>query len=113
MSCETFVRTHGLGKKFVLYRNAGQRVGDLLFGSGGSGEYWALRDIDLDLRPGTCLGVVGRNGAGKSTLLELICGTSRPSEGAIETSGRIAALLQLGAGFNPDFTGRENVLLVA
>lgn len=113
MSCETFVRARGLGKRFALYRSAGQRVSDMLFGSGSSGEHWALRNIDLDLRPGTCLGIVGRNGAGKSTLLELICGTSRASEGVIETSGRIAALLQLGAGFNPDFTGRENVLLGA
>lgn len=113
MSCEPFVRAKGLGKKYPLYKSAAQRVGDLMFDWGSAGEHWAVRDIDLDLRPGTCLGIVGRNGAGKSTLLELISGILHPSEGVIETSGRIAALLQLGAGFSPDFTGRENVLLGA
>lgn len=113
MSSEPFVRLRGLGKKFALYRSAGQRVGDLLFGWGSAGEHWAVRDVSLELRPGACLGIVGRNGAGKSTLLELVCGILQPSEGTVETAGRIAAMLQLGAGFNPEFTGRENVLLGA
>lgn len=113
MSSEPRVRVRGLGKKFALYRTAGQRVLDLLFGWGSIGEHWAVRDIDLDLRTGDCLGVIGRNGAGKSTLLELICGIQEPSEGTVERVGRVAAMLQLGAGFSPEFTGRENAILAA
>lgn len=113
MSSEPFIKAIGLGKKYALYGTPLQRLGDLLLGTGSSGEHWAVRGVDLELRPGDCIGIVGRNGAGKSTLLEMICGISRPTEGRLETHGRIAALLQLGAGFNPEFTGRENVVLGA
>jgi len=74
-------------------------------------EFWALKDITLDIRAGETVGIVGRNGSGKSTLLQLICGTLNPSQGEIDVRGRIAALLELGSGFNPEFTGRENVFL--
>ena len=108
MSCEAMISARGLGKAYRRYASEAERVGDLFFRRRRGEPKWALRELDLDVAPGEAVGIIGRNGSGKSTLLQLICGTLSPSEGSVSVNGRVAALLELGAGFSPDFTGREN-----
>jgi ABC-type polysaccharide/polyol phosphate transport system ATPase subunit len=107
------VCAHKVSKVFHLYRRPSDRILELfpfLFKPAHT-DFWALREVSFRVEPGEILGVVGPNGSGKSTLLQIVCGILRPTSGRVVTEGRIAALLELGAGFNPEFTGRENVYL--
>ena len=102
----------GLGKCYVSYRNNLARFAQWFgFPARHTHEYWALRDVNFTVRRGEALAFIGENGAGKSTLLKLITGTVRPSTGSVKINGRISAILELGLGFNPDFTARQNVYL--
>jgi ABC-type polysaccharide/polyol phosphate transport system ATPase subunit len=105
------VTARGVGKRFDIYRSDRGRILEFFGNRSHHVEFWALRNIDFDIRRGSAFGVIGANGAGKSTLLRLLSGVSQPTEGTIEVRSRMAGLLDLGLGFHPEFTGRENVLL--
>lgn len=111
MSSDIVVDVRGLGKAYPIYRRPEDRLKQLLWGKRRRfyEEFWAVRNIDLSLCRGETVGIIGANGSGKSTLLHMICGTLQPTEGAVQLRGRVAAMLALGSGFNPEFTGRENV----
>jgi homopolymeric O-antigen transport system ATP-binding protein len=103
------LRVHGLGKEYRLYDSPRQRLAALLTGRASYRSQWALKDVSFELRRGQCMGVIGDNGAGKSTLLKLIAGTLKPSTGSLAQLGRVTAILELGAGFHPEFSGRDNL----
>ena len=109
----SYLRVRNLGKAYKRYANKWGRLAEWLGGGARHELHWVLRNVNLDIDPGEAVGIVGANGAGKSTLLKLITGTIRPTTGAYETGGRVAALLELGIGFQPDFTGRQNVFMAA
>lgn len=98
-----------LGKEYRLYDSPRQRLKALLTGRHLHRSHWALQEVSFTLYQGQCLGVIGDNGAGKSSLLKLLAGSLQPSTGSITRSGRLTAILELGAGFHPDFTGRQNL----
>ncbi|WP_070780603.1 ABC transporter ATP-binding protein [Achromobacter xylosoxidans] len=113
MSSETSISVSGVSKCYHVYERPRDRLLQMLTRGRKQffKEFWALRDISFEIKKGEVIGIVGRNGSGKSTLLQLICGTLNQSAGNVSTVGRVAALLELGSGFNPEFTGRENVFL--
>ncbi len=113
MSSEPVIFLQQLSKKYPIYDRSGDKLLELLtlrrrhFHR----EFWALKDVDLEVRAGTTLGIVGQNGSGKSTLLQVVAGILRQTRGDVRVQGTVAALLELGSGFNPDFTGIENVYM--
>lgn len=115
MSSNIAIKVENISKCYHIYDKPRDRLLQMLTGRRKQyyREFWALNDVSFEINKGETLGIVGRNGSGKSTLLQMICGTLNPSSGTIRTYGRIAALLELGSGFNVEFTGRENVYLNA
>ncbi|MEI9986477.1 MAG: ABC transporter ATP-binding protein [Aliidongia sp.] len=115
MCSDTVIQISGLGKAYNIYKRPQDRLKQMLWRRWRRfyEEYWAIHDISLTIARGETIGIIGRNGSGKSTLLQLIAGTVSPTQGTVKVSGRVAALLELGAGFNPEFSGRENVYLAA
>lgn len=115
MSSDIAIRVEKLSKCYHIYDNPRDRLKQMFFWGRRQyyREFWALKEVSFEVRRGETVGIIGRNGSGKSTLLQLICGTLNPSGGAVETHGRVAALLELGSGFNSEFTGRENVYMNA
>jgi lipopolysaccharide transport system ATP-binding protein len=114
MDEDVVVQVENVSKVYQLYDKPQDRLKQALFwrfGKRYGREFWALRDVSFQVRRGETVGIIGRNGSGKSTLLQIIAGTLQPTSGSVQVRGRVAALLELGSGFNPEFTGRENVYM--
>ncbi len=112
---DTVIEARGVGKCYHIYEKPQDRLKQMLWRGRRRfyREFWALRDLSFTVQRGQTIGVIGRNGSGKSTLLKILCGTLAPTTGTLTAQGRVAALLELGTGFNPEFTGRENAYLNA
>lgn len=115
MSSDYAIKVENISKCYQIYDKPFDRLKQMFSKSNHKyyREFWALRDISFEVKKGETVGIVGKNGSGKSTLLQIICGTLNPTSGEVATNGRIAALLELGSGFNPEFTGRDNVYMNA
>ena len=109
VSTTAVLKVENLGKEYKLYPTPRARLRALITGKATHRSHWALNNVSFELRSGECIGVIGDNGAGKSTLLKLLAGTLQPSHGRIDRVGRVTAILELGAGFHPDFSGRDNL----
>ncbi|MED5345814.1 MAG: ATP-binding cassette domain-containing protein [Actinomycetota bacterium] len=109
----TAVELRGVGKRFQRHADRRSTLKERIVRgrSKQTQDFWAVRDVSLAIPRGSVYGIIGHNGSGKSTLLKLMTGIYRPTEGSIATQGRVAALIELGAGFHPDMTGRENIKL--
>lgn len=105
------IEAHNLSKVYRIYANPTDRLKEWLTRRRYHQEFWAVRDVSFQAKAGTTLGLIGDNGAGKSTLLALVAGVLRPSSGQVTTGGQVSTLLELGTGFNPEFTGRENAIM--
>lgn len=110
---ETVVRVSGVKKRYPLYRRKRDKIKEAfsLTGKKYHRDFEALKGVSFSVSKGECVGIIGLNGSGKSTLLKILTGVIQPTEGTVETKGKVAALLELGAGFNPEYTGRENIYL--
>lgn len=113
MKMDTAISVKNVSKKYKLYNSPKDRLKEAFHPRRKKyhRDFWALQDISFDVPKGTTMGIIGQNGCGKSTLLQIICGILQASSGHVKTNGRISALLELGTGFNPDFTGRQNVYM--
>src|SRR6266545_5321331 len=113
MHADPAILLRNVSKKFRLFASSKERLMEALhpFRNEYHREFWALQDVSFEVRQGEIVGILGKNGSGKSTLLQIICSVMQATRGEVHVNGRISALLELGAGFNPEFTGRENVML--
>ena len=113
MSSEPIISLRNVSKTYRAYDHPLHRLIARISGgrTGRYKEFHAISDVSFDIHKGETVGIIGRNGSGKSTLLQIICGIRKPTSGSISIKGRVSALLELGSGFQPEFTGRENVFL--